>query len=75
MRQAFRSTCCFHSLSCPPLPVPRSPPVVALCRAVKAHCLVLGTPKCGVLPLRAAVSKLCPSTDYLSPIHADLFQL
>jgi COP9 signalosome complex subunit 3 len=48
---------------------------VALCRAVKAHCLALGAPKRGVPALRAAVAKLCPSTDYLSPIHADLFQL
>ena len=35
----------------------------------------LGRPKAGVLPLRAAVAKLCPSPDYLCPIHADLFQL
>lgn len=48
---------------------------VSLCRAVKAHCLSLSQPKRGVLALRAAVAKLCPSTDHLSPIHADLFQL
>ena len=49
--------------------------VVSLCRAVKAHCLVLDAPKRGVAPLRAAVAALCPSTDHLSPIHADFFQL
>lgn len=49
--------------------------VVALCRAVKAHAVALGAPKRGVAPLRCAVAKLCPSTDHLSPVHADLFQL
>jgi hypothetical protein len=48
---------------------------VALCHAVRAHCVALGLALHGVLPLRAAVAKLCPSTDLLSPIHADLFQL
>jgi hypothetical protein len=37
--------------------------------------VALGLPKRGVAPLRAAVAKLCPSSDLLSPVHADLFQL
>ena len=48
---------------------------MALCHAVRAQCLALGAPQRGVLPLRAAVAKLGPSPDHLSPIHADLFQL
>jgi hypothetical protein len=65
-------------LPCPALPCPHSAPtraVVALCHAVRAHCVALGLALHGVLPLRAAVAKLCPSTDLLSPIHADFFQL
>lgn len=42
---------------------------------MKSHCLAFNQPKRGVLPLRAAVAKLCPSADYLSPVHGDLFQL
>jgi hypothetical protein len=51
------------------------PAVAALCRAVKSHCLALNQPKRGVLPLRCAVAKLCPTTDHLSPVHGELFQL
>ena len=63
------------SAAASPIHGPLARAVTALCRAVKAHCLALGLPKRGVAPLRAAVGKLCPSTDHLSPIHADCFQL
>lgn len=51
------------------------PAVASLCRLVKEHAAKLGRPKAGVLPLREAVGKLCPSPDFLCPIHADFFQL
>eukprot|EP00887_Chlorella_sp_A99_P005974 scaffold27.g5974.t1 len=47
----------------------------ALCRHVKIHAMALRQWKRGVLPLTAAVDKLCPSREHLSPVHADLFQL
>lgn len=58
-----------------PHPTAKHAAVTALCRAVKAHAVALNQPKRGVLPLRVAVAKLCPTTDHLSPVHADLFQL
>ena len=70
-----RCACLLTPRTRPAPPRPAPPPVAALCRAVKAHAVALAAPRRGVLPLRCAVAKLCPSTDHLSPIHADLFQL
>ncbi|PSC73531.1 COP9 signalosome complex subunit 3 [Micractinium conductrix] len=72
----FLESACTFLPACTPRQVRMAPEkFVSLCRAVKAHCLVLDAPKRGVAPLRAAVAALCPSTDHLSPIHADFFQL
>ena len=59
----------------PPRRAPPSAAVVALCRLVKQHAMALGQPKAGVAPLRAALAKLCPTPEHLSPVHADFFQL
>ncbi|KAL4423543.1 hypothetical protein ABPG77_006566 [Micractinium sp. CCAP 211/92] len=72
----FLEAACRFLPACTPHQVCMAPEkFAALCRAVKAHCLALGLPKRGVAPLRAAVAKLCPSPDHLTPIHADFFQL
>ncbi|KAL4424036.1 hypothetical protein ABPG75_001337 [Micractinium tetrahymenae] len=72
----FLEAACRFLPACTPHQVHMAPEkFAAVCRAVKAHCLALGLPKRGVAPLRAAVAKLCPSPDHLSPIHADFFQL
>lgn len=72
----FLEAACRFLLACTAAQVRLAPSkFTALCRAVKSHCLAFNQPKRGVLPLRAAVAKLCPSADYLSPVHGDLFQL
>ena len=47
----------------------------SLCRLIKQHAVAAGRAKAAILPLRAAVGKLCATPSLLSPIHADLFQL
>ena len=59
----------------PPAHPPPARPVASLCRRLKDASLALGRPKAALLPLRAALQKLCPTPEHLSPMHADLFQL
>ena len=49
--------------------------VAHLCRKYKEHVIALGCPRLGVSPLLAALRKLQPSREHLTPIHSDFLQL
>ena len=54
----------------------RSPAAVCgLCRRYKELLVGSGTPRLGILPLEAAIRKLQPSREHLTPMHADFLQL
>ncbi|KAK9809877.1 hypothetical protein WJX72_000853 [[Myrmecia] bisecta] len=48
---------------------------VSVSRKLKEHLLVLHQPRRAVLPLRTALYKLAPSSDYVTPIHAEFLQV
>lgn len=48
---------------------------VAVCRTLKEQVLAMKVPRQGIAPLAAAVDKLRPGCEFLTPAHADLFQL
>lgn len=74
--QEFLDCACRFLQACSPNQVRMVPEkFTSLCRLVRTHAVQLQRPKQPVLALREAVGKLCPSPDYLSPIHSDLFQL
>ena len=49
--------------------------VAHLCRKYKEHVIALGCPRLGVSPLLAALRKLQPSREHLTPIHSDFLQV
>lgn len=44
-----------------------------LCRRLKEHAVQLHMPMRTILPLQTAIRKLQPSSEYLTPLHADFF--
>ncbi|KAK3264603.1 hypothetical protein CYMTET_26676 [Cymbomonas tetramitiformis] len=47
----------------------------SICKQMKEHALKLGQPGRVVMPLKLAIGKVQPSTEYLSPQHGDFFQV
>lgn len=49
--------------------------VNSVCRKLKECTLILSQPARGIVPLRIAIQKLQPTTEHLTPQHADCLQL
>jgi len=67
-----------HSGRPPTRPPARTPPhnnllaaVCSLCRKFREHLVSAGLMRLGILPLLAALERLRPSPEHLTPIHAD----
>lgn len=49
--------------------------VAKLCRTFRDQVLAIGAPRIGINPLLAALRKLQPTREHLTPVHAEFFQL
>lgn len=50
------------------------PAAATLAGHLRDHVVAMQTPRHGILPLTAAVQKAAPSPEYITPMHAMLFQ-
>ena len=41
---------------------------------LRDHVVAAGSPRRGIVPLRVALEKVAPSPEYITPMHAMLFQ-
>lgn len=62
-------------IACCAPPSPRMHAVCRVCRVFKEQVIAAGCPRLGILPLLSAIKALRTSTELLTPIHADCFQL
>ncbi len=49
--------------------------VCVLCRRLREHLLATGHPRLGILALMAALERLRPTPEHLTPIHQDVLLL
>lgn len=73
----IRPTTCPALLLLPPLlaPPPPSSAVVELCHKYKDQLLTPQLARLGIMPLLAALQRLSPGQNHLTPLHADVLQL
>jgi hypothetical protein len=69
-----------ESSACAPPPPPlhtraHTHAVAQLCRRYKEQAIAAGAPRAAILPLLAALQRLQPSPEHLTPMHADVLQL
>jgi len=59
----------------PPILITTRKPVAQLCHRFKEAVVGAGVPRLGILPLLAALQRLRPSPEHLTPMHTDVLQL